>query len=278
MTYGINIDYHIKESLRLFKYVNGIRRDSASIFEKYDVRENYWCMCTSIIQLYFFSFGHMKYFHTALPHLDRSKDPNLYFIENLSPLNPGNLLTLYSYEARMKNDLILNIFVATESSIDVIYRETLTDETIRKNESSRIDYLKTIFDFNTLYKKQIRALENRFFNSHIPFMRKIQDIYKSIEHRYEGNWKDDKEFLNFFSCLRNSVHNNMVSNSDLVFKLKEYEFIFSKGEGVRGLTFDACLAIVVRLFEILHVFLNNVEYDGLLMDPSCLGHESLLED
>lgn len=59
--------------------------------------------------------------------------------------------------------------------------------------------------------------------THVPFVRKLDFLFKLCKKNYSGLIQDDREFLNFISKFRNTIHANWVYFGT------DYEYFFNNG-------------------------------------------------
>lgn len=121
---------------------------------------------------------------------------------------------------------------------------------------------------------EIRAKFSEKKLTHVPITRKYSELFKLFKGKYSRNESTDKQFLEFYRDLRNTIHTNYIffGSAPKEFKFKEITFNFVPNEVIKygdpaPLSPKLYIELIIELKDITTAILESINHKELIPYP-----------
>jgi hypothetical protein len=125
-----------------------------------------------------------------------------------------------------------------------------------------------------LTEPERRKLEKKFIKdhlTHVPMVRKYSKIHAAYEDYYQGDWGEDKLFLEFYAKYRNSMHTNYIYHgNDKQYTFLEITYTFTNGEPIEHSeepSINNMFDLALKLKDTCKRLFDAIQYPGLIPFP-----------
>ncbi|NVM63827.1 hypothetical protein FHW88_002116 [Mucilaginibacter sp. SG538B] len=142
-----------------------------------------------------------------------------------------------SFNNNINRSFFLDAFSSFEVCLNVLVEAIISPDEIDhvlRYSLNEVSQILKMADLSDSAQKKLEKLLVKNHVTHVPYIRKIELLFKYAGKRYDGDVKNDREFLNFLSKLRNTIHTQWVyfgKDYDYLFKDNAH-FIFKNGKQV----------------------------------------------
>ncbi|WP_185247683.1 hypothetical protein [Chryseobacterium bernardetii] len=230
-------------------------------FEENDARKAYFENLYSVVYDYYKG----KVFFEISKQI---VDGNISFHKEIFYLNPHikrvfeiadhNLLS-QAYQNDLNRKLLLESFTNFESAINLCFEEVITEEERNKiidDLNKKIIRICKELPPSSLTELLVELRKSTF----IPLRRKFSYVAKRILNCYSGNYKEDINFIDFCSKLRNSFSHagGLYFGNNFEYTFKDVKFIFQDNQFLimEGENSNIILQINEKLTDIFYRLLN----------------------
>ncbi|MGE8512807.1 MAG: hypothetical protein ACN6N7_08915 [Chryseobacterium culicis] len=231
-------------------------------FKENDARKAYFEVLYSIINEYYKG----RAFYEICKYYNEVKVDFVHSHLKIISQNFEHNILAEAYNNELNRKMLLDTFTNFETTINLCFEEVISE--IEKNEMCD--------DLNRKLLKLAKSLSTEEYDSliielrkstFIPLHRKFRFLAKRIDHCYTGEYKNDIEFLEFCTKLRNSFSHSggLYFGKDSTYIFKDVEFIFKHKEFLvmEGENPNIILQINEKMTDIMFRLFNclrNIEF------------------
>ena len=177
----------------------------------------------------------------------------------------NNINRSFFFDAFSSFEVCLNVFCGSIFKADEI-------DHLLKHSLNEVDHILKNIEVNESIQGKLNKLLLKTHLTHVPFIRKIETLFKYCKSEYHGNINDDREFLIFLSKLRNTIHTQWVyfGNSYEYFYDQDTHFVFQNGKQVVWTNpyDDGGARLFVKMFDrlkgIWKNFIFGISFDNFI--------------
>ncbi len=260
-------------------YLLGFINHAMKGFEKYgekDIRHDYFELMHDLITNY--SFNIKNFFLRAFIEYEEIR--TIEYLDNITEEELKGefdpiLFRYKSLKTNLERSIVVEAWSMFEFAITTIFEQLFTEEEKSSRNDKYSKSFKTILNknFKNVHPEQIELVVSELalkLDTFIPSMNKVNKIFKKYGAKYSEK-ENDIEFLQFYSRLRNGIHNNFIykgpDKKNYEFKGNVYRFQDGKSiiENVQS-QFDN-IELVGELFFVIFRFFNSLRIDETILNP-----------
>ena len=184
-----------------------------------------------------------------------------------------------AYFSNIRNSINRSLFLDSWSTFEFfltyICSKLFDEPTKIKMLEHKFKKVIKIFPQGSLTDEQLIKLNDCLVEkhlTHLPVTRKYEKLYSLYKSHYQGDWKEDYEFLAFFGKYRNSMHTNYIYHGeDKSYNILGINYSFINGEAIRPnrqLHVADMIDLAVKLKDTAMRLFNSIQHSGLLEYPA----------